>query len=78
MHFKALKKKTSSKFRKLCMLHIYKIAYVIVHFVIISVSYLALIRPRFVELGLFQIQRKHLLYYYTYLQWVLHTNRLIL
>ena len=43
---------------------IYKFVYDIVHFVII-VSYLALIRPLFVELGFRQIKRKYILYYYT-------------
>ena len=44
---------------------IYKFVYVIIHFVIIIVSYLALIRPLFVELGFCQIKRKYILYYYT-------------
>ena len=47
---------------------IYKLVYII-HFVIIIViiivSYLALIRPLFVELGFRQIKRKYILYYCT-------------
>ena len=55
---------------------IYKLVYIIIHFVIIIVSYLALIRPLFVELGFRQIKKKNtiLLYYYTYLERFLPTN----
>ena len=44
---------------------IYKIVYVIIHFVIVIVSYLVLIRLLFVELGFRQIKIKHILYYTT-------------
>ena len=44
---------------------IYKTVYVIIHFVIIIVSYLALIRLIFVVLGFCQMKRKYILYYYT-------------
>ena len=44
---------------------IYKLVYIIIHFVIIIVSYLALIRPLFVELHFRQIKRKYILYCYT-------------
>ena len=60
---------------------IYKTVYVIIHFVIIIVSYLALIRLLFVALGFRQIKRKYTLYYYTYytyLQCILRINRFIL
>ena len=41
---------------------------VIIHFFIIIVSYLALIRPLFVELGFPQIKRKYIVYYHTILR----------
>ena len=47
----------------LAKFNIYKIVYVIKHFVIIIVSYLALIRLLFLELGFRQIKRKYMLYY---------------
>ena len=62
MNFKALKKKTYSKFSKFI---VYKIVYVIINFVIFIVSYLALIRLLFAELGFCQIKRKILYYYIT-------------
>ena len=46
-----------------------KIVYVIncIHFFVIIVSYLALIRLLFVQLGFRHIKRKYILYYYTIL-----------
>ena len=41
---------------------------VIINFFIIIVSYLALIRPLFVELGFPQIKRKYIVYYHTILR----------
>ena len=56
---KLLRKKPAVSLAKLI---IYKIVQVIIHFVIIIVSYLALIRLRFVELGFRQIKRKYIQY----------------
>ena len=59
---KLLRKKAAVSLAKFI---IYKIiVYVVIHFVIIIVSYLALIRRLFVELGFHQIKRKYILYYY--------------
>ena len=44
---------------------IYKIVYVSIHVAIIIVTYLALIRLLFVEIGFCQIKRKYRLYYCT-------------
>ena len=57
---KLLRRKPSVSLAKFI---IYKIVYVIIHFVIIIVSYLALIRLLFLELGFRQIKRKYILYY---------------
>ena len=56
INFKALKKKKPPV--SWASFIIYKIEYVM-HFVISIVSYLALIRLLFVELGVFQIKRKY-------------------
>ena len=64
INFKAFKKKKSAV--RLAKFIIYKTVNVITHFVIIVVSYLALIRLLFVELGFHQIRRKYILYYYDY------------
>ena len=64
INFEAFKKKICSKVSKVSI--IYKTFNVITHFVIIIVSYLALIRLPFVELGFHQIKRKYTLHYYYY------------
>ena len=64
INFKAFKKKKSAA--RSSKFIIYKTVNVITHFVIIIVSYLALIRLLFVELCFHQIRRKYILYYYYY------------
>ena len=59
---KAFKKKPAASLPKFI---ICKIIYVMIPFVIIIVSYLALIRLLFVELGICQIKRKYILYHTT-------------
>ena len=59
---KLLRKKSAASLPKFI---ICKIIYVIIPFVIIIVSYLALIRLLFVELGIRQIKRKYILYHTT-------------
>ena len=61
-NFQALKKKPAVSLAKFI---IYKIVYVIIHFAIIIVSNLALIRLLFVELGFHQIKRRYMIYYST-------------
>ena len=59
---KLLRKKPAASLPKFI---ICKIIYVMIPFVIIIVSYLALIRLLFVELGICQIKRKYILYHTT-------------
>ena len=59
---KLLRKKPAVSLAKFVF---YKIILYVIHFVIIIVTYLALIRLLFVELGFRQIKRKYILCYYT-------------
>ena len=61
MNFKALKKKTSSKFSKVYYLQNCCIRYYTFYYH----CYLALFKLLFVELGFRQINIKYILYYYT-------------
>ena len=62
MNFKALKKKTSSKFSKVLCLQNYCIRYYTFCY---YHCYLALFKLLFVELGFRQIKIQYMLYYYT-------------
>ena len=55
---KLLRKKPAVSLPKLI---IYKIVYVVIHFVIIIVSYLALIGLLLVDIGFYQIKRKYII-----------------
>ena len=60
VNFKALQKKPAVSVEKFI---IYKSVYITTHLVIIIVSYLALIRLLFAELGFSQIKREYILYH---------------